>query len=114
MATTKYNNGEMVDIVAGKYKGMQATYLHKYGEVMCTVGINGVNRNIRLSSIMPRTQEKHDNKPNKTADESERNTDTTRRKEDIKKLQRSIEEMKIQLDLMQATLHSLMLHNDDD
>ena len=105
MATTNYNNGDTVDIVNGKYKGMKATYLHKYGKVMCTVGIDGVQRNIWLLLIMPRKHEKHDNKArkvSKTADKSERKTNT-RRKEDIKKLQQSIEDIKLQLELMQAT-----------
>ena len=55
MATTtkqsnKYNNGDMVVIVNGKYKGLNATYMHKYGKVMCTVAIDGVHCNIWLSS----------------------------------------------------------------
>ena len=108
MATTsnEYDNGDMVDIVNGKYKGMKATYLHKYGTVMCTVAINGVPRNIWLSSI---TARKHDDKKPKVSERDDSGKTGTRRKEDMKKLQRSIEDMKVQLDLMQASLDSLML-----
>ena len=112
--SNKYNNGDRVDIVNGKYKGMKATYVHKYGQVMCSVAIDGgVHRNIWLSSIKPH---KHDNKPKvmvKT-DKCESKTEpASARKEDIRKLQKSIEDMKLQLDLMQATLKSLLLEEED-
>ena len=55
---------------------------------------------------------KHDNKPTVSEkDESERKTGTRR---NIKKLQRSIEDMKVQLDFMQATLDSLVLDDNFD
>ena len=106
-----YNNGDTVNIVNGKYKGMKGIYMHKYGKVMCSVAIDGVHCNICLTLI-----KQHGNKPKKQkgsvwTDASETKKGGTRRKKDIKKQQRSIEAM--QLDLIQATLKSLMLNNDD-
>ena len=109
--TRSYNNGDRVDIVHGKYKGKKAMYLHKYGKVMCSVSIDGVHRNIWLSSIEPHEDDDQPKKKKKMSveDHEKRTEASTRRKEEVKKLQKSIEDMKQQLDLMQSTLNSLLL-----
>ena len=104
---SKYNNGDRVDIVQGKYKGLSARYLHKYGKVMCTVAIDGVPRNIWLSSIKPREVSVETDKSEKRTGEA-----SARKKEDVKKLQQSIQDMKLQLDLMQSALNSLILDDE--
>ena len=42
-----FDNGDQVDIIVGKYKGLSAKYLGKYGKVMCSVSIDGDNKDFR-------------------------------------------------------------------
>lgn len=54
--TPTYSIGDTVHVTGGTYSGRSATYLGKYGRVMCTVKIEGdtrSQRNIWLTSIKP-------------------------------------------------------------
>ena len=51
-----FHPGDRLCIIRGRYKGKYATYLSKYGILMCSVKIDGDNvahRNLRLTSIAP-------------------------------------------------------------
>ena len=91
---------------------MNAAYLRKYGKVMCSVAIDGVQYNIWLLSIKPHEDDTKLNVSVETDNQEKRTAASARRKEDVKKLQQSIQNMKVQLDLMQSTLNSLILDDE--
>ena len=111
---TNYINGDRVDIINGKYKGMSATYLGKYGNVMCSVALLGgeLHRNVWLSSVKPhQNQDKRTETEKKTGDASHW---AKKKRNDINKLRQSMEDMKLQLDLMISALDSLSIFDDED
>ena len=113
-----YTTGEKVNIVRGKYRGFQGTYICKHGTVMCSVTIDGNNgdekrvRHLWLSSIEHSNgtkfgEENHEHNSKKKGKKK-------KREEAITAMIITIEGMKQQLDCLLSTLDDLLLNDDED
>ena len=115
---SKYNNGERVDIISGKYKGLSATYLGKYGKVMCSIAIDGDNKDFRHIWLTSIERRKEDEKEGVNTEDSKGTTDNNHsnankgkqeeRQKAIVKVMESVYEIQQQLDTILMQLHGLL------
>ena len=112
-----YSNGERVDIIHGKYKGLSATYLCKYGKVMCSISIDGDNKDFRhvwLTSIERKgeveDEDEHttDAKANDNKNSQENEDGKEEKKKEVMKIMESVYDIRQKLDIILVQLHGLM------
>ena len=96
--------GDRLIVVRGKYRGQHATYIGKYGTVMCSVKLDGdttTEKHLRLTSVSLVTNNS----------QYCNSTSTTERDKEVRlmKVKAKITAMKAELEVLEDLLNELTL-----
>ena len=95
--------GDRLIVVRGKYRGQYATYIGKYGIVMCSVKLDGdtIEKHLRLTSVSLVTHT-NSNHGNKTTAEHDKEML-------LMKVKAKITAMKAELEVLEDLMNELTL-----